>query len=183
MDQKYRRSHHALWARWSVKIERSNQWWLFGRQERSFRDHFTLWTAVRSLMGNARQFEVLFILRRYGRGNMAAHAVVMVAFRALVFRMPLFLTMTFAAVFGCRRLASTAASPCMQWSTGQQTEEHEGKEEIAHGSGDEKTIYFPQIKRVSPDMKNALREKPGTHAMLGKSFPGKFSASCGGGGS
>jgi len=113
---------------------------------------------------------------------MAAHAMVMVAFRALVFRMPLFLAMTFTAVVGCWRLASAAAYLCTQWSTGQQTEEHEGKEEIAHVSGDEKTIYFPQIKRVSPDTKNALREKPGTHTMLGNAFPEKFSASCGDGG-
>jgi len=124
-------------------------------------------------MGNGRQPEVLFIFRRHGRRNMAADAMMMVAFRTLAFRVPLFLAVTFAAIIGCWRLASAAASLCAQWSTGQQTEEHEGKEEIAHGSGDEKTIYFPQIKRVSPDTKNALREKPGAHTMLGNTFPEK----------
>ena len=173
MDQEYRRSHHAVWAQWSVRRRHSNQWWLLGGQERSFRDHLTLWTVAHSLMGNGRQSEVLFIFRRHGRGNMAAYAVMMVAFRALAFRVPLFLAVTFAAVIGCWRLASAAASLCTQLSAGQQTEEHEGKEEIAHGSGDEKTIYFSQIKRVSPDTKNALREKPGAHTMLGKHFPGK----------
>ena len=173
MDQEYRRSHHAVWARWSVRRRRSNQWGLLGGQEWSFRNHFTLGAAARSLMGNGSQPEVLFILCRHGRGNMAAHAVVVVAFRALAFRMTLLLAMTFAAIVGYRRLARVAASLCTQWSAGQQTEEHEGKEEIAHVSGDEKTIYFPQIKRVSPDTKNALREKPGAHTMLGKHFPGK----------
>jgi len=120
-------------------------------------------------MGNGRQPEVVFILYRHGRGNMATDAVVMVAFRALAFRMSLFLAVTFAAIVGYRRLARVAASLCTQWSTGQQTEEHEGKEEVAHGSAlRENHLFSSNQASFSRHEKCAPEKNPERMPCLGK---------------